>query len=385
MDKRLIDGVQAFLAARAAEQVDFAIRLCNENSYTYNRAGTNRVAAMLLERLDGLLSKKETVPQDDVGDHHLLSTRPERGGVYLLGHMDTVFPPDHPFQACALEGEWLRGPGSGDMKGGLAVIVYALLALREVGVLDDLEVTLILSADEEIGAVTSRAIYEKERTNAKACLVAECAGPRGEVVVSRNGKAGLELECLGAGSHVGRLSGHKRSALLEMAHKVIALEALNGCLPDVTVNVGTLESGLGPCTVPPEAHALVDVRWRDDHDYETVFAKVRAVASTPVCPECECRVKVLNRRPAMPVTPGSKALYGTLTGVAAEAGITVGREHRRGTSDANFFGSAGVPTLDGLGPVCHDDHTLDERILISSLAERTTLLALLLVDLGSRQ
>jgi glutamate carboxypeptidase len=384
MDRRVIGAVRAFVDAHAAEQLDFTIGLCNENSYTHNPAGTNRVAAMLLDRLGGLLPNRQTIPQEGVGNHHLLSTGPDRRGVYLLGHMDTVFPPDHPFQTCAVKGEWLHGPGSGDMKGGLAVIVYALLGLHEMGILEDLEATLILSADEEIGAVTSRALYEEERTNARACLVAECAGPHGEVVTSRNGKAGLRLECRGAGSHVGRVSDRKRSAILEMAHKVIALEALNGCLAGVTVNVGTIEGGLGPCTVPPEARALVDVRWRNDRDYDTVLAKVCAIVSEPICPGCECRVRVLNQRPAMAIAPGNEALYETLVEVAALAGITVGKEHRRGTSDANFFGSAGVPTLDGLGPVCHDDHTPDERIHIPSLAERTTLVALLLADLASR-
>jgi glutamate carboxypeptidase len=381
MDDSIRDRIRSYVEEHAAEQLEFTIGLCNQNSYTYNKRGTERVAEMLLDRLAGLLPHEEMVRQDEVGDHRILRTRPVSNGIYLLGHTDTVFPPDHPFQECETYGEWLAGPGVGDMKGGLAVLVYALLALGDSGVLDSLDVTLILGADEETGAVTSRDIYERERVNATACLVTECAGPGGEVVMSRNGKAGIRIECSGEAKHVGRVSDGKRSAVVEMAHKILALEALNGCCPGVTVNVGKLEGGLGPCTVPGQAHALIDVRWLEEKHFDVVLAKVRGIAERSTCPGCSCDMEVLNHRPAMPTTEGSEALYGTLTKVARSVSATVGREHRSGTSDANYFGSAGVPTLDGLGPVCHDDHTLKERILIPSLSGRTTLLALLLAEL----
>jgi glutamate carboxypeptidase len=380
MEDTLTDRIRSYVDGHAAEQLDFVIRMCDRNSYTYNRDGTNEVSGMIHDRLGGILPHRESVRQNTVGDHHILRTRPSSEGVYLLGHMDTVFPPDHPFQECAVDGDWLTGPGTGDMKGGLAVMVYALLALHESGILDQLDITFILSADEEVGAVTSRALYERERGNARVCLVAECAGPDGEVVISRNGKAGLRLECLGEDIHVGRVSGAKRSAVLEMAHKVIAVEALNGCFPGVTVNVGTVEGGLGPCTVPARAHSLIDIRWLEEKHYGDLLSEVRKIADQPVCPDCRCQVTVLNHRPAMPVTEQTEKLYGMLQDTARSLGITIGREHRRGTSDANFFGSAGIPTLDGLGPVCHDDHTPNERVLIPTLTSRTILLALLLAE-----
>jgi glutamate carboxypeptidase len=384
MDSALIDRIRRYVEVHAAQQLEFTIDLCSQNSYTYNPEGTNHVAGMLIERLEGILPHGETFRQHDVGDHHVLRTRPESRGTYIVGHMDTVFPPDHRFQTCRVEGQWLTGPGTGDMKGGLAVVAYALGALREAGLLDRLDVALILTGDEEIGAVTSRVIYEEERVHAAACLVAECAGPAGEVVISRNGKAGIMLTCSGEDMHVGRVSGAKRSAVLEMAHKVLALEALNGCLPGTTLNVGRTEGGIGPCTVPGEARSLVDVRWLEDTQYEAVLGRIKDIASKPSCPGCSCRAEVLNHRPAMPASEGSKALYSTLEGAARAVGIPVASEHRCGTSDANFFGSAGIPTLDGLGPVCHDDHTARERISIPSLASRTILLAVLIGELGAR-
>jgi glutamate carboxypeptidase len=382
MDDPPVGRIQAYVADRADEQLRFVMDLCNQNSYTYNVDGTNLVAGMIRERLGDLLPCEETFRQEEVGDHRIFRTKPSSKGTYLLGHMDTVFPPDHPFQECTIDGEWLIGPGSGDMKGGLGVMVYAIKALHDSGALGRLEITFMLSADEEIGSVTSRSLYEHERVSAAACLVAECAGPGGEVVVSRNGKAGLRLDCTGEDRHVGRVWDDKSSAVLEMAHKVIALEALNGCLPGVTVNVGKIEGGIGPCTVPGCASALIDIRWLEEKHYEAVLGRVRDVLRTPACAGCESGITVLNHRPAMPATEASEALYSVLERAGQSVGIRVGREHRSGTSDANFFGAAGVPTLDGLGPVCHDDHTPRERIHIPSLAARTSVLAVLLAELG---
>jgi glutamate carboxypeptidase len=382
MGGSLTARIQSYVDDHAGDELQFVIDLCNQNSYTYNAAGTNLIAEMILDRMGGILPHRETVWQAEVGDHHILRTRPASNSYYLVGHMDTVFPPDHPFQECAIEGDWLVGPGTGDMKGGIGVMIYALKALDEVGLLDGMDIALVLSADEEIGAVTSRSIYEKERRNAVACLVAECAGPAGEVVLSRNGKAGLRLSCSGVERHVGRASSEKSSAILEIAHKVLALESLNACFPGVSVNVGKIEGGLGPCTVPAEATCLVDVRWLEEKHYEIVLSGMQDIVSHAACLGCACTLTLLNQRPAMPMTGATESLYGALENVARSLGMSVGREHRRGTSDANFFGAAGIPTIDGFGPVCQDDHTTSERIHVPSLADRTALLALFLAEGG---
>lgn len=385
VDALIRDGIVSFVNEHSPEQVDFVVDLCNENSYTHNPEGTNRVARMVLGCLEGIFRHHEVVEETEVGNHHILRTRLGSRAIYLLGHTDTVFPPDHQFQECKREGDWLRGPGAGDMKGGLAVIVYALKALAKVGLLDDLSLSLILGGDEEIGSVTSHSIYERERENAVACLVAECAGLEGEVVVSRNGKAGFRLDCFGEDLHVARVSDRKTSAILEIAHKIVALEALNGCYPGVTVNVGTVEGGLGPCTVPAHAACLVDLRWQDEKHREGLLKKAHRISAEVSQSGCRCEITILNHRPAMPLSSETAKMLRSLEETSKSLGIGVRTEHRRGTSDANYFGSAGIPTLDGLGPICHDDHTPNERILIPSLAARTSLVALFLAGVAQKE
>ena len=237
------DTILELVKKWSREQLEFLITLCEQNSHTFYKPGVDQVSGLVLEQLKDIFPIHKTVRQKDVGNHHILKTHETGKSIYLLGHTDTVFPPDFSFQTCRKEGDWLIGPGTADMKGGLAVLVYALKALHQTGILERLNVTLILGSDEENGSVTSRSLYETERQNASACLVAECAGEKGEIVLSRNGKAGGRLECFGHDQHVSTATPEKSSAILEIAHKVIALEALNRIMPGVTVNVGKIEGG----------------------------------------------------------------------------------------------------------------------------------------------
>ena len=378
MDKLKTELI-SFIDTRSQEQIQFVVDLANQNSYTYHKEGTDRVAEMIFDRLDNILPVHEVVEQDDVGHHHLLRNSSSPKAIYLLGHMDTVFPPDHIFQTCQLKGDMLNGPGTGDMKGGLAVIVYALLALKAVDLLDKLDLVFILNADEEIGSVTSRSIYLEERRRAIACLVAECAGPRGEVVVSRNGKMGVRIDCFGQDRHVGLGPHRKASAILELAEKVVAVESLNDCLSGVTINVGKIEGGLGPCTVPAHASCLVDIRWTEQGHQDIVLNHIQDIVSQTVQHGCSTEMEVLNTRPAMPLTETSEQLFTEIQRIGRNMGQDVIKEHRCGTSDANFFGSIGVPAVDGFGPICFQDHTANESIKLSSLKERTHLLALFLL------
>lgn len=362
------------------EQIDFVIALCEQNSYTFNTKGNDCISSLILERLEGIFPIHHITEQDNVGDHHILRTRDEGDAVYLLGHTDTVFPPDHPFQVCHKDGLWLNGPGTADMKGGLAVMVYALKALKHAECLEPLNLTMILGGDEENGSVTSCKIYEDERKRASACLVGECAGENGQIVVSRNGKAGGRVECRGLDSHVSTVSDDKASAILELAHKVIAFESLNDTFPNVRVNVGQFEGGLGPSTVSANAHFLFDLRWQDEKHYPPLLERAQKIVSQSEQPNCSSHLEILNHRPAMPLNRKTEKILIQLRKVAEEMGQDIFTEHRRGTSDGNYFGALGIGTLDGFGPIGVGDHTPNERIWIPSLKSRTALLALFLLN-----
>lgn len=377
------DKILHFLEVHAAEQVEFLREACEQNSHTWNKAGVDRVGEIMCERLNPILPGHRVIPHQETGNHHIWRmSPPESKAIYLVGHMDTVFPTDHPFQKCRVEGDVMVGPGCGDMKGGLSVIVYALRALQEADVLDKLKLAVIFNADEEIGSIYSRPMFLEERERAEICLVAECAGKQGQVVVSRNGKMGAKVEAFGQDRHVGFGTHEKSSAILELAHKVIALESLNASLPGVSLNAGKIEGGLGATTVAARATCWLDIRWEQEEHKEALLREIRRAISTPVQDGCRLELEVLNSRPAMPLREASQRLFDLAQRAGSRIGQELKPEHRRGTSDANFFGSAGVPTLDGFGPISDRDHTPDEYIEVHTLKERAALLAHVLLEYG---
>ena len=379
-----LNAIDEFINAHALDQIKFLIELCNQNSHSYNKQGVDAAADLIIRQLGGIFPYHDVKKEMDLGDHHFFKTSPEENNkaIYLIGHMDTVFPKDHPFQKCHREKDRLLGPGTADMKGGLAVFVYSLKALAEIGILSKLDLTLILNSDEEIGSEFSSKIFLAERNKAAVCLCGECAGPQGEIVVSRNGKMGARLDCWGQDRHVSEITGKKTSAILELSHKVIALESLNGFRPGLRVNVGRIEGGLGPGTVPAHASCLIDLRWREETFIKFVMDKIRKEISLTSQPGCRCEFKIVNSRPAMPERKESIQLFKILQKVAAGLGQTVNLQHRQGTSDVNFFGAGGIPSLDGFGPIGFNDHTPQEYILTTSIKDRTLLLSHFLVEIG---
>jgi glutamate carboxypeptidase len=376
------DKVISLVDHWAQEQLDFLIELCNQNSYSRHKEGVDRVSAVIIEKLAGILPVHEIKREQEFGDHHVLKNPAASAveAIYLVGHMDTVFPPDHPFQKCRRADDLLTGPGTADMKGGLAVMVYALKILKELGILDKLPMAMILNSDEEAGSVSSRELFLAEREKARLCLVAECAGLHNEIVVSRNGKMGVRVRSFGQGRHVSHGAAHKSSAILEMAHRIIALEGLNGSLPGVDINVGRVEGGLGSSTVPESASCFLDIRWREGDQQKSLQNRLEAEIAAPVLAGCRSEFEVMNSRPAMPENPHNRPLVQMAREIARTLGQEIGTEHRLGTSDANFFAAYAVPSLDGWGPIGDKDHTAEEFIKISSLQERTALLSLFLLE-----
>jgi glutamate carboxypeptidase len=375
----VIRDIRLFLESKRQEQLQLLIDICNQNSYSFNRSGVEKVAAVLHDHIKDILPVHESDSQTKFADNHVYRVRKAEKYIYLVGHMDTVFPPEHPFQSCTLDDDILRGPGTGDMKGGLVVILYALKALQHIGMLSDFPISVIFNSDEEVGSKTSYQLFEREREKAMMCLVTECAGFNNEVVISRNGKLGARIRSYGKARHVGLDTNEKSSAILEIAHKTIALEALNNTIPDFSLNIGKIEGGLGPATIPAEATGYIDMRWKDESSKNIILKRIEEIMSKNHQSDCFSEFEILNSRPAMPYTGRNSELIELLKQTGRELGQQILTEHRRGTSDANFFGSYNIPTLDGLGPFSEHDHTENEYVRISSLFERTLLFAAFLL------
>jgi glutamate carboxypeptidase len=370
------DTARALLAwarAHEAEMLDMLERLVNIQSGSGNAGGLARVRRVLTTELvrTGLRVEKR-------GAHLLASTRPQddaRPGGLLVGHFDTVFPSDTDFRTLRREGERVIGPGVTDMKGGLIVTIFALRALREAGLLPEAPLRVLFNADEEVGSTTSRPLLKELAERSAFAFVMECGGLDGAVVTGRKGRFGFRVEVEGRAGHAAFAGQDKASAIVDLAHRVLALEALNDPDASVSVNVGVVQGGIGYNTVPESAVAVVDVRYVTEEQRARVEARCREVVARTVLPGTRATWVDMTGRPAMEPSEGNLRLYDMVAKAAGTLGLTVPAEHRSGVSDANYVAAAGTPVVDGLGPIGADDHSSREWMLVSSLAERTALLA----------
>jgi glutamate carboxypeptidase len=300
----------------------------------------------------------------------------DRPGLLVLAHLDTVHPvgtlAGNPWRA---EGEAVYGPGAYDMKSGAYMALAAWRLLREDGRAPGLPLAILFVTDEEIGSPGARPVIERMAEDARFTLVVEPARDGGKVVTARKGVARFVVRTRGRPSHSGSRPRDGRSAIREMAHQVLALEALSDLDRGLTVNVGRIAGGTAPNVVPEHCRIEVDMRLPTLALAEEALAAVHGLR--PRDPDVELVVEGGMTRPPFDPSPESLALFERAQELGRGFGLELEGCHTGGGSDGNFTAAKGVPTLDGLGADGDGAHTLDERIYPASLVPRTRLLAAL--------
>ena len=303
---------------------------------------------------------------------------PDVPGILVMGHFDTVHPIGTlsrlPFRR---EGNRAWGPGIQDMKGGNYLSLEAIRQLQRVGVRTRLPVTVLFTSDEEVGSPSTRDLIEAEAARHKYVLVPEPARPDGGVVTGRYAIARFNLEATGRPSHAGSRPGDGRSAIREMARKLIEIEDMT--TESCTFSVGVIQGGqwVNCVSTTCTGEALSMAKRQQDLD-RGVAAMLALHASSN---EVQFQVTRGVTRPVWEPDSNGVALYETARDIARGLGYRVSSQSSGGGSDGNFTGAMGIPTLDGLGVAGAGAHTLDEHIEIDSLAYRGKLMAGLLAAL----
>ena len=350
--------------------------------------GIRQVAEWATARLQRAGFDVEQRPVEDADGVPLgpvvVARRPAAGRrVLLFAHMDTVFAPGTAAaRPLRLVGHRALGPGVCDDKGGLLAGLYACEVLVEAGLADDVDLTVVLTPDEEIGAPGSAPVLAELARASDAALCLEGARESGDLVSSRKGVADLHFRVRGRAAHSGIEPGRGASAAVEAAHLTLAATALDGSAPGLTVNVGVVEAGSRPNVVAEEARVVAEVRATTSAALDAAVEQLRRHAARPVTPGVGVELEVRDRTEPMEPTPSSEALARLALEVAAGLGLDVGAVATGGVSDANIVAAAGCPTLDGLGPVGGDDHSDSEWLDLSSVPSRVALLACLVARLG---
>jgi glutamate carboxypeptidase len=303
---------------------------------------------------------------------------PSVPGILLMGHLDTVHPigtlRDLPFRR---EANRAWGPGILDMKGGNYLSLEAIRQLARAGIQTNLPITVLFTSDEEVGSPSTRDLIEAEAARHKYVLVPEPARPDGGVVTGRYAIARFNLEATGRPSHAGSRPGEGRSAIKEMARKLIEIEDMS--TESCTFSVGVIHGGqwVNCVTTTCTGEALSMAKRQEDLD-RGVEAMLALRGSSN---EVQFKVTRGVTRPVWEPNPRGMALYEVARDIAKGLGYHINPQSSGGGSDGNFTGAMGVPTLDGLGVAGAGAHTLDEHIMIDSLAYRGKLMAGLLATL----
>jgi glutamate carboxypeptidase len=300
-------------------------------------------------------------------------------GILVLCHLDTV----HPVGTLAalpwrIDGDRCYGPGVLDMKGGTFLALHAMKALRRSGVSVPLPVTFLLTCDEEIGSPSTRALIEREAARHKYVLVPEPARRDGGVTTGRYAIARYKLTAMGRPSHAGARPGEGLSAIREVAHQIIAIDAMSK--DESTLSCGVVRGGQWVNCVA--ATASFEVLNMSKTEAALAATAARLAALEPNDLRLKLHLETGVRRPLWSPSERDMALYEVARSIAEELGFAIPPQSSPGGSDGNFTGALGITTLDGLGPRGEGTHTLDEHIVISSLPERGRLLAGLLARLS---
>ncbi|MDE2582128.1 MAG: M20/M25/M40 family metallo-hydrolase [Rhodospirillales bacterium] len=355
-------------------------------SPTYDAAAVNRMMDLASRAVAVAGGRIERIP-GRMGFGDCVRARfphPQRDepGILVMGHLDTV----HPIGTLAAlpvrrEGDRAWGPGILDMKGGNYLALEAISQLARAGIVTNLPVTLLFTSDEEVGSPSTRDLIEAEAARHRYVLIPEPARPDGSasggVVSGRYAIARFDLESTGRPSHAGARLAEGRSAVREMARQVLAIEEMT--TESCTFSVSVVRGGEWVNCVPTTCTAQALSMAKRQEDLDRGVARMLGLAASSN--EVSFRVSRGVTRPVWEADARGMALYERARATAARMGMALGHQSAGGGSDGNFTGAMGIATLDGLGVLGAGAHTLDEHIVVESLATRGRLFAGLLAAL----
>jgi glutamate carboxypeptidase len=361
------------------------------NTGTGNLAGLAKQAAALAEAFAALPGTVELVDPAPVtaiaadgsafdkphGQHLVVRVRPQANRrILLTGHMDTVFPADHPFQHQRwLDDETLGGPGVADMKGGIAVMLHALLAFEATASASALGYDVLINSDEETGSLASSALIADLAAGKLAALTYEPAAlPDGTLAHERGGTGNYSITFTGKSAHAGRNPHEGRNAIVAAADLILRLKALER--DDITINPARLEGGAANNVVPDHAVLRFNIRPKSTAAMDGFDRDLRSLLD-----QIEAAHEVLTHRhggvtrPPKAVDAAAQRLFDLVRACGAELGQDIRWQSTGGVCDGNNIAACGVPVVDTMGVCGGAIHSPQEYLIVPSLASRAALSA----------
>ncbi|MGL4428134.1 MAG: M20 family metallopeptidase [Silvania sp.] len=357
--------------------IDELKMLVNVDCGTKTLDGVARVAGIMqrLWQAEGWHTEQIDLG-DKVGPGVLVTNTPQadRFDVLLVGHLDTVFAPGTVAQRPLSQDETrLYGPGVSDMKSGLLNILWAM---RGLDAADNarLSIAVAMNPDEETGSVYSHHWIGELAKRSRCVLVCEAARADGSLVKARKGMAGYTLEFSGVAAHAGNDPEKGRSAIVALAHSILAINGLTDLARGTTLNVGVISGGSAGNVVADSATAELDVRFWENDECARVHQALASLCARGFLDGVTTTLTRMNHKPAMAASDGTRALMQLVEKAGSEEGIAITWQAVGGGSDANHTAALGIPTLDGFGPTGAGFHSPAEWLETASIEPRIRLL-----------
>ena len=378
--------IRKYLEARKDEIIEQIAHVVNIDSPTFPNSGTNAVSSHFAEKYLEIGAEVEMIPGTHETGDHLLATfhgaRKNGPQIFLIGHCDTVFAEgttaQRPF---TIKDGIAYGPGVVDMKGCLVVCQFVMEALLAEGFEEFTKIQILYDTDEERGNTSSRKVIERIGKDAAAALIIESGRANGSIVSSRKGSCYGKLLVSGVSAHAGVEPQKGRSAVHELAHKMVAIQNLER--GGGTINITGLSGGYRPHIVADEASCHIEVRAERQTTLDSMTDELHRIISEPHIEGTSLEFKKISGRPAMEFNDGTEKLLSAAAQIAQDAGVKLQHGPTGGGSDGNYLSPLGVAILDGLGPVGGNLHTDQEYLELDSIAPRGALLGGLIENLSS--
>jgi len=401
--------------AEQQRTVSMLERWVNQNSGSLNLAGVEAVRRMVEPEFQQLGFKTEWIDMKQAGRaghlvaRHNGSRRAKR--LLLIAHIDTVFEPDSPFQRWALEGAKAHGPGAGDDKGGVAVIVAALRAMQAAGTLKDSNITVFLTGDEEDAgsplAISRRDLIAEGKKAGAALDFEDLAtedtpdGPMDMGSTARRSAGSWTVTVTGRSAHSAGVGANNYGAIYELSR---IIDQFRRELPEdkLTYNVGLIGGGqtakmdegrirleaTGKTNIiAATAVARGDMRAISQDQIERTRSKMRAIVAQSIAGAHSEISFDEDSYPPMPPTDGNRTILARLNAVNSDMGLAPMGEldpSRRGAGDISFV-AADVDGLVGLGPSSDGSHTDKEVVDIPSIFKQAKRAAILMSRLAKER
>jgi glutamate carboxypeptidase len=396
---RSFASMLSWIATQRAKMLRRVMDWSNVNSYSFNVPGLKKLGEIVegeFSVLGGAIQWHDLSPLVIIDERAQARPKPlgraltitRRAGarlrILLNIHLDTVYPPDSPFQSAGEHAGNIRGPGVADAKGGLAVMLTALEALERSGKAEGIGWQVLINPDEEIGSPGSAGLLAAAARDHHFGLLFEPALPDGALVDRRRGSGNFSIVIRGRAAHAGRDFAAGRSALLAAAKLSIQLHSINQTLPGVTVNVGAIDGGAPPNVVPDLAICRINIRTTQHADEQIVTNAVKNLVSELNSVDgISAELHGQFASPAKIPDDRTLRLLDAIVSCGKELGMTLATRSSGGASDGNRLAAAGLPNVDSLGVRGDLIHTPNEYMIPDSLVERAQLVALLLLKIAT--